>query len=207
MPNGEVLETEEMPQPEASAIINYALECNDHSAAFYLKYIGGEAHINSSLFQNCCLKLIKVDEPIKQPQPSEPKFPDDGGAFSHAVKSDQCTNFGLSDNPSQPTEKTNVGKRVEFKSFNGKIEGTIISESEHCYRIKNSDGELWIFKDKCTILEDQPKSNVGRMVKVDIGDEIYIDNIVYESDKEYVTIDKSGDLFVWDKSNCELLPE
>jgi len=108
----------------------------------------------------------------------------------------------------QPSEKTNVGKRVEFVLHNSIKYGVVISETDETCQIKFDKSEVVNrFKSQCTILEDQPKSNVGRMVKVDTDDEIYIDKIVYESDKEYVTIDKSGDLFVWDKSNCELLPE
>jgi len=108
----------------------------------------------------------------------------------------------------QPTETTNLGKRVEFRAVGQFQIGIIEAELKDEFIIRHYQyGKLSRFKQQCTILEDQPKSNVGRMVRCKVWSKGYYEPIVFENDIEYVTRDENGSLAVYAKSDCELLPE
>jgi len=68
----------------------------------------------------------------------------------------------------QPSEPTNVGKRVKYMKV-GSLQstGVIDAETDICYII-NDDSELFIrLKSLCTIIEDQPKSNERRRIIIE----------------------------------------
>jgi hypothetical protein len=211
MPNGEFVETKLMSNDDALKIIDIASDASKNNSGFYLECDGFKRFVNRGAFTNCYLDVVEVDEPTEQPQPSEQKelfgkqFKDMVDAI-YGEQPNQCTNFGLSDNPSQPTEQTNVGKRVYFKFGWESRNGVIINETNNTYDIQCDDVSVNILKSCCTILEDQPTSNVGRAVRFPQCDESRIGTIAIQSDEQYVI--KYGDGYaVRAKDQCELLPE
>ena len=174
MPNGEVIETELIDQRESEDGVEQFKRALDKNYDYIeFEHLNGTRTIPRSIYPNCYLDVIEVDQPIEQAQPTEP---------------------------------TNVGKRVEFDWSGEQKIGVIVGKKDGLYVIRYHSDIYFREKSLCHILEDQPKSNVGRAVRFPQCDENRTGTIAIQSDEQYII--KYGDGYaVRAKDQCELLPE
>ena len=122
MPNGEVLETELIDQRESEDGVEQFKRALDKNYDYIeFEHLNGTRTIPRSIYPNCYLDAIKVDEPIEQ---------------------------------AQPTETTNVGKRVKFKYSEMTRTGSIVIESDKQYVIKFDDLYVARPKSHCELLHE-----------------------------------------------------